>query len=161
MRVLKWAGGIFLVLLIALVLFVAFGLDALKGPIARGVTNATGRELRIDGHLKPSWSWVHPRFRAERVTFANPDWATEKLMFQADAVEVSVELAPLLIGRVVLPEVHLARPIVNLEIENITGTYGNDREFSPGQETGENKEEEGKHLPSAYCTILLNDQLVG
>ena len=50
--------------------------------------------------------------------------------------------------------------IVNLEVEDITGTYGNDREFSPGQETGENKEEEGKHLPSSYCTILLNDQLV-
>jgi hypothetical protein len=49
---------------------------------------------------------------------------------------------------------------VNLEVENITGSYGNDREFSPGQETGENKEEEGKNLPSAYCTILLNDSLV-
>lgn len=50
---------------------------------------------------------------------------------------------------------------MNLEVENITGSYGNNREFSPGQETGENKEEEGKHLPSAYCTILLNDSLVG
>jgi uncharacterized protein involved in outer membrane biogenesis len=117
MRVLKWAGGIFLVLLIALVLFVAFGLQTLKGPITRAVSNSTGRELRIDGNLKPVWTWVHPRFRAERVTFANPDWASEKLMFQADAVEVSVELAPLLIGRVVLPEVHLARPVVNLEID--------------------------------------------
>src|SRR5919197_2310711 len=117
MRVLKWAGGIFLVLLIALVLFVAFGLHTLKGPIARAVSNATGRELRIDGTLKPVWSWVHPRFRVERVTFANPDWATDKLMFQADAVDVSMELAPLLIGRVVLPEVHLTRPVVNLEID--------------------------------------------
>jgi hypothetical protein len=50
--------------------------------------------------------------------------------------------------------------LVNLEVENITGSYGNHREYSPGQETGENKEEEGKHLPSSYCTILLNDQLV-
>src|SRR5690349_11286611 len=103
MRILKRAGGIFLVLLIALVLFVAFGLQTLKGPITRAVSNSTGRELRIDGKLKPVWSWVHPRFRAERVTFANPDWASEDLMFKADALEVSVELAPLLIGRVVLP----------------------------------------------------------
>lgn len=50
--------------------------------------------------------------------------------------------------------------IVNLEIENITGTYSKNQEYSPGQETGENKEEEAKHLPSSYCTILLNDQLV-
>jgi hypothetical protein len=54
----------------------------------------------------------------------------------------------------------IVHQIVNLEIENITGSYGNQWEFSPGQETGENKEEEAKHLPSAYCTILLNDQLV-
>jgi len=117
MRVLKWAGGVFLVLLIALALFVAFGLHTLKGPISRAVTSATGRELSIEGNLKPIWSWVHPRFRAERVSFANPDWASEDLMFQADALEVSVELAPLLIGRVVLPEVHLERPVVNLEMD--------------------------------------------
>src|SRR5437764_12235801 len=118
MRVLKWAGGIFLVLLIALVLFAAFGLDTLKGPIARAVTNGTGRELTIDGDLKAVGSWVHPRFRVEGVSFANPQWASEHLMFKADAVEASVELAPLLIGRVVLPEVHLTRPVVNLEIDD-------------------------------------------
>jgi hypothetical protein len=54
----------------------------------------------------------------------------------------------------------IVHQIVNLEIENITGSYSSNREYSPGQETGENKEEEGKNLPSAYCTILLNDQLV-
>jgi len=60
MRVLKWAGGIFLALLIALVLFVAFGLHTLKGPIARAVSHSTGRELRIDGNLKPVWSCTRP-----------------------------------------------------------------------------------------------------
>src|SRR5256714_6637235 len=118
MRILKWTGGILLALLVLLALFIAFGLSTLKGPITRAVSNATGRELIIDGRLKPVWTWVHPRFRAEKVTFGNADWATEDLMFQADAVEVSVELLPLLIGRVVLPEVHLARPIVNLEIDD-------------------------------------------
>src|SRR3954449_9845377 len=117
MRILKWTGGIVLALLVALVLFIAFGLSTLKGPITRAVSNATGRELVIDGRLKPVWSWVHPRFRAEKVSFANADWASDQLMFQADAVEASVELLPLLVGRVVLPEVHLNRPIVNIEID--------------------------------------------
>jgi AsmA protein len=117
MRVLKWTGGIVLALLVALVLFIAFGLSTLKGPITRAISNATGRELVIDGRLKPVWSWVHPRLRAEKVSFANADWASDDLMFQADAVEASVELLPLLVGRVVLPEVHLARPIINIEID--------------------------------------------
>jgi hypothetical protein len=52
--------------------------------------------------------------------------------------------------------------IVNLELENITGTYGSrkGREYEPGQEMGEIKEEEGGKLPSSYCTIIINDQLV-
>jgi len=50
-------GGFILLLVVALVLFIAFGLNTLRGPITRAVTNATGRELRIEGDLKPLWSW--------------------------------------------------------------------------------------------------------
>ena len=116
MRALRWTGGIILALIVALALFVAFGLSTLKGPIERAVSKASGRELRIEGTFKPVWTWVHPRFRAEKVSYANPDWAGEDYMFQADAVEVSIELLPLLAGRVILPEVHLQRPIIDLEI---------------------------------------------
>jgi len=87
----------------------------LRGPITRAVTNATGRELRIEGDLKPLWSWAHPRFRAEKVSFANPDWASEDYMFRADALEASIEVLPLLRGRVVVPKMHLQRPEVFLE----------------------------------------------
>jgi AsmA protein len=117
MRALRWTGGIILALIVALALFVAFGLSTLKGPIERAVSKGSGRELRIEGAFKPVWSWVHPRFRAEKVSYANPDWASEDYMFQADAVEVSIELLPLLAGRVILPEVHLRRPVVDLEID--------------------------------------------
>ena len=117
MRALRWTGGIILALIVALALFVAFGLSTLKGPIERAVSKASGRELRIEGAFKPVWSWVHPRFRAEKVSYANPDWAGEDYMFQADAVEASIELLPLLAGRVILPEVHLQRPVIDLEID--------------------------------------------
>ncbi|TAQ89167.1 hypothetical protein B7494_g2507 [Chlorociboria aeruginascens] len=52
--------------------------------------------------------------------------------------------------------------IVNLELENIKGSDGKrkGREFEPARESGENKEEEHKKLPSSYCTILFNDELV-
>lgn len=53
--------------------------------------------------------------------------------------------------------------IVNLELENIQGSEGNrkGREYEPAKPAGENIEEESKKLPSSYCTILFNDQLVG
>jgi AsmA protein len=112
---LKWTVWLVLGLLVALALFILFGLNALRGPIERAVTEATGRELRIEGDLRPVWNWVYPRFRAENISFANPQWASEDHMFTADAVEASVSLLPLLRGRVVVPEVALERPQVNLE----------------------------------------------
>jgi AsmA protein len=112
---LKWTLWTVLGLLAALALFVMFGLHLLRGPIERAVTEATGRELRIEGGLRPAWDWVHPRFRAEGVRFANPEWAAEDLMLAAEAIEASISLAPLLRGRVVIPELDLRGATVNLE----------------------------------------------
>ena len=52
--------------------------------------------------------------------------------------------------------------IVNLELENIQGSDGNrkGREYEPAKPAGEGTDEESKKLPSSYCTILFNDQLV-
>ncbi len=116
MRALKWIGGGVLILIVALALFVAFGLHLLRGPIERAVTEATGRELRIEGGLRPIWDWVHPRFRAEDVSFANPDWAAQRHLFRARGMEASVSLLPLLAGRVVIPDMHLEEPELFLEI---------------------------------------------
>jgi len=56
----------------------------------------------------------------------------------------------------------IVHQIVNLEFENIKGTEGKrkGREYEPAKQYGEQTDEEGKHLPSSYCTILLNDELV-
>ncbi|KAK4166084.1 hypothetical protein QBC43DRAFT_233169 [Cladorrhinum sp. PSN259] len=53
--------------------------------------------------------------------------------------------------------------IVNLELENVKGSNGKrkGREYEPARpDAGEIKEEQGKNLPSAYCTVLINDELV-
>ncbi|KAF2745889.1 hypothetical protein M011DRAFT_520135 [Sporormia fimetaria CBS 119925] len=52
--------------------------------------------------------------------------------------------------------------IVNLELENIKGSIGNrkGREFEPAKPYGEVSEESGGNLPTSYCTILYNDELV-
>ncbi|EME89400.1 uncharacterized protein MYCFIDRAFT_206340 [Pseudocercospora fijiensis CIRAD86] len=52
--------------------------------------------------------------------------------------------------------------IVNLELENVKGTTGtrNGREYEPAKPYGEATEEEGGDLPTSYCTILYNDELV-
>lgn len=113
-RTLKWLGGTVLVLVVLLSLTLIFGLNLLKGPITRMVSKATGRELVIE-RLHPVWSWVHPRFRAEGVSFANAKWGKADYLLTADAIEASVSVLPLLAGRVVLPEVHLQKAELSLE----------------------------------------------
>ncbi|KAL1900887.1 hypothetical protein Sste5346_001948 [Sporothrix stenoceras] len=53
--------------------------------------------------------------------------------------------------------------VVGLELENVKGSNGKrkGREYEPARpEAGELKEEQGKKLPSSYCTIIINDELV-
>ncbi|PHH73567.1 hypothetical protein CDD80_3731 [Ophiocordyceps camponoti-rufipedis] len=53
--------------------------------------------------------------------------------------------------------------IVGLELANIKGSNGKrkGREYEPARpEAGEVKEEQSRKLPSSYCTVLINDNLV-
>jgi uncharacterized protein involved in outer membrane biogenesis len=115
MKALKWIGIAVLTLIVLMALFIAFGLNTLRGPISRAVSDATGRELVIEGSVTPIWTWVHPRFRAEGVRFANADWGNAEYLLTADAIEASISVLPLLRGKVVVPEVHLEKPVVALE----------------------------------------------
>ena len=56
----------------------------------------------------------------------------------------------------------IVHQIVNLELENVKGTTGSrkGKEFEPAKSYGESTEEEGVTLPTSYCTILFDDQLV-
>jgi len=81
----------------------------------RAVSDATGRELSIEGDLKPVWSWLHPRIRVENVRFGNADWGKADYLIEAEAIEASISLLSLFSGRVVLPEVHLETAELSLE----------------------------------------------
>jgi len=58
----------------------------------------------------------------------------------------------------------IVHQVVNLELEDVKGSEGGNRkggrEYEPARDAGETKEEQGKKMPSAYCTILLNDELI-
>ncbi|CCG83320.1 Putative uncharacterized protein B5O22.140 [Taphrina deformans PYCC 5710] len=54
----------------------------------------------------------------------------------------------------------LIHQIDNLEEHRPTGSFGSYAPWTPAQITGENTDEEAKGLPSSYCTVLQNDELV-
>jgi AsmA protein len=115
-RVIKWIAGIFLALiLLAVVLIAIFGWNWLRSPIERIALEKTGRVLAIHGDLTIKFAWPFPHLRTSAVTFANPDWAREKQMATADAVDITIDLVQLLRQNIVLPEVRLEHPVIFLE----------------------------------------------
>lgn len=113
---LKWVTLVVFSPIVLAVLFIAiFGWNWLRGPIERITTEKTGRVLAINGDLKVEFGWPLPRVYADAVTFANPDWARNRQMITADAVEIAIDLPQLLLQNIVLPEVRLMRPVVFLE----------------------------------------------
>ncbi|TVY19298.1 Meiotically up-regulated gene 190 protein, partial [Lachnellula arida] len=54
----------------------------------------------------------------------------------------------------------LIHQVDNLEVERPSGSFGSYKPWTPAQITGENTDEEHHDLPSSYCTILQNDELV-
>lgn len=54
----------------------------------------------------------------------------------------------------------LIHQIDNLEVHRPAGSFGSYSPWTPAQLTGENTDEEAHDLPSSYCTVLQNDELV-
>ncbi len=102
------------VLLMAVVLF--FPWDVLRGPLNRYVSDQTGRHFEITRrlHVKPGWT---TRVRLDGVTFANPEWARDPYLLQAESAEFEIRLLPLLRGRLELPSLALQAPQLGLQIE--------------------------------------------
>jgi uncharacterized protein involved in outer membrane biogenesis len=112
----KWAGIIFLCLLAVIVIFLSFfNWNSLRPALAREITAKSGRPASIDGDLQVHWwSWT-PSVEVNGLSVKNPPWAERDVMFGAKRIVVSVSLAHLLRGQIVLPQIALSDPIINLE----------------------------------------------
>ena len=113
----RWArvGLAVLGVLVALVLLVVFfPWNVLRGPLNRYVSERTGRSFEITRHLDVRLGRTITVV-ADGIVFANPDWAREPYLVQAEGAEIRLRLAPLLQRRVVIPQVALHRPRLGLE----------------------------------------------
>jgi len=112
----KLAGIILIGVAAALVLALAFfDWNILRPAFAKEITAKTGRQTTIDGDLRVHlWSW-NPSVEFNQISLKNPSWADRPLMFGARRISISVSLARLLRGQLVIPEIDLVEPIINLE----------------------------------------------
>ncbi|HEX9466703.1 MAG TPA: AsmA family protein [Alphaproteobacteria bacterium] len=118
-RFFKWTGIVVGSLAALLVVFAGalyfFNWNLLRGTINARGSQTIGRAFAIDGDLKvdlDSWS---PRVHAEGIRLDNPDWAKERHMVEIKTLDFRIDLRQLLIGRIVLPELTLDEPKIDLE----------------------------------------------
>lgn len=115
LRALTWAGWALLALVLAVVLFLAFfDLNRLRGPIAEWASARLGRTVAIRGPLAVDWSWT-PRFTVGGVELADAAWSKRREMFTLKRAEVSLSLPELFKGHLVLPDILIDQPRLNLE----------------------------------------------
>ncbi len=107
---------VFAVLVVALVLFsVFFDWNHFRPIVARIISEKTGRHTVIKGNLRVHlWSW-EPSAEVDGLTIGNPPWAEHPSMFEADQLTVSVSLGRLLRGQLIVPQIAVVRPTVDLE----------------------------------------------
>lgn len=116
LKILAWiAGSVLSLLLLATLLIALLGWNWMRAPLERYTLEKTGRVLQIEGDLTVRFGWPVARLHAAGVQFANPAWAQEGQMLAAQGVEVSVNLAQLLLRELSLPEVRLDHAVVYLE----------------------------------------------
>lgn len=108
----------FALLLVALVLLAMFfPWDVLRGPLNRYLSDRTGRHFEITRRLDVKFG-RNTRILADGIVFANPEWAKDPQLVQAEAAEVDIRLLPLLRGRIELPLVKLTKPQLGLQLES-------------------------------------------
>ena len=115
-RIGLWTGGVVGGLVAALLVLVTFAdWNALKGPISRFASNATGRAIVIGGDLDVNpWSWT-PEIHVTELKIGNPRRFSDRGIF-ADVGEAraAVQLLPLLFGRLEIVRIDLEDTQVQL-----------------------------------------------
>ncbi len=108
-------GSIVAGVILAVALFLLlFDWDWLRGPISRYASARTGREVRIEGHLRVHpWSWT-PGAEVGGLRIGNPKWAGSGDLAYVREIDVRARLLPLFTGRLELPLLRLVQPQVDL-----------------------------------------------
>ncbi len=116
LRFIKWPALTLLGIATAATVFILlFGWNWMRQPIEQYTLNKTGRVLAIKGDLTLGYHWPLPRITARDISFANPTWAQEPVLFKASSADIDLDLWKLLQGQFVFPLVHLANAAVFLE----------------------------------------------
>ena len=110
-----WLVALAFLLLAIIVLIALWDWNWFKGPVERQVTARTGRSFDIGGDLDVDLGRV-TTIRADKLAFGNAAWSKQPTMASVDRLQFEIEVWPLFHRQVRIPEIHLDRPRLLLEM---------------------------------------------
>jgi AsmA family protein len=115
-RALIWVTSTLGIIAVAAVIFIAtLDWNEAKPYITAAVSEATGRQLSIDGDLEVDLGWIS-RFRATGMQFENAPWSKQPQMAEVGLVDVQIDVWEFLSKfRLVVPTVTISQAKVILE----------------------------------------------
>ena len=103
--------GLFVALVVALS---QVNLDTLRGSIVSVLQDATGLPVQVDGSV--SWKLsLQPKIELHQVHVANADWAQNKYAFNAEKIDVRLNLMSLFRDHPTIQNVKIYNVNVNIE----------------------------------------------
>ncbi len=111
--------GIGLILILAVVAIAAFFLvpaDKIAALVEEQFEASTGRALSISGDVRPGL-WPEIGVNTGAVTIANPEWAGEAPMIEAEGISAGVDWTGLFGGDIRITGVELLKPTIRLKLD--------------------------------------------
>src|SRR5438046_1307320 len=115
LKIVGWTLGILVVLMGAAVAGGYYFLTSgdFRSIVESQASSFSGRKTKI-ARITVDWGTV-PHFHLSNVQVANADWAKNEHMLEAEDVDFTLRLWPLLKGNIVLPHLMLRKPEVTVE----------------------------------------------
>jgi AsmA family protein len=123
--------------------------------VARAISARTGRHAVIAGDLRLRLLSLTPSAEINGLSLTNPPWAEKPLMFESKQVGLSVSLGRLLRGQVVIPQIKIIDPIINVE-RDARGRASWNFESAAGTPKGNTKP---ANIPTIRSLLIQNGQL--
>lgn len=109
------AAGATVLMIALIVIFLAlFEWNWLRGPIGSWASARYDREIQLNGDLDVALFSGTPSARIRDLRIGGPDWAKDRDTLRVADIQASVQLVPLLSGRVEMPVVSITHPEVVL-----------------------------------------------
>src|SRR5688572_29116603 len=110
----RW-GAIAVAIIGALAVFLAlFDWNLARGVIERSASRRMDREVRIEGPMNVQLFRSAPIVETRQLRIRNPSWFGPGTLATVARLKVSIEIAPLFRGRIVLRALEIEKPVVSL-----------------------------------------------